>query len=55
MATAHADRSADDALAQIEAQGYASPYSADSRTLVKIGAVFSSEKKNISEWKVVGR
>ncbi len=45
--------SADEALAQIEAQGYAAPYSADSRTLVRVGAVFSSEQKNISEWKVV--
>ena len=45
--------SADEALAQIEAQGYAAPYSADSRTLVRGGAVFSSEQKNISEWKVV--
>ena len=49
------DGSADEALAQIEAAGYAAPYSADSRTLVKIGAVFSSEQKNISEWKVVGK
>ena len=48
------DGSADEALAQIETQGYATPYSADSRTLVKVGAVFSSEQKNISEWKVVG-
>ncbi len=49
------DGSADEALAQIETQGYAAPYSADSRTLVKIGAVFSSEQKNISEWKVLRR
>ena len=49
------DGSADEAFAQIEANEYATPYSADSRTLVKIGAVFSSEQKNISEWKVVGR
>ena len=49
------DGSADEALAQIETQGYATPYSADSRTLVKVGAVFSSEQKNISEWKVEGR
>ena len=49
------DGSADEALSQIEAQGYAAPYSADSRTLVRIGAVFSSEQKNISEWKVVGK
>ena len=49
------DGCADEALAQIEAQGYAAPYVADSRTLVKIGAVFSSEQKNISEWEVVGK
>ena len=49
------DGGADEALAQIEAQGYAAPYVADSRTLVKIGAVFSSEQKNISEWEVVGK
>ena len=49
------DGSADEALAQIEAQGYATPYSADSRTLIKVGAVFSSEQKNISEWKVLRR
>ncbi len=49
------DGSADEALAQIEAQGYAKPYAADSRTLVRVGAVFSSEQKNISEWKVLGK
>ncbi|MBQ6565875.1 MAG: PD-(D/E)XK nuclease domain-containing protein, partial [Treponema sp.] len=48
------DGSADEALAQIEAQGYAAPYAADSRTLVRVGAVFSSERRNISEWKVTG-
>ena len=47
------DGSADEALAQRESNGYAAPYAADSRTLVRIGAVFSSEQKNISEWKVL--
>ncbi|MCR5623424.1 MAG: ATP-binding protein [Treponema sp.] len=46
------DGSADEALVQIASQGYARPYEADSRTLIRIGAVFSSEQKNISEWKV---
>lgn len=45
------DRTADEALAQIEEKGYALPYKADPRTLVKIGVNFSSEKRNIEEWK----
>ena len=49
------DKTSVGGVAQIEAAGYAAPYSADSRTLVKIGAVFSSEQKNISEWKVLRR
>ncbi|MBQ3686488.1 MAG: ATP-binding protein, partial [Treponema sp.] len=49
------DGSADEALAQIASQGYARPYEADSRALIRIGVVFSSEQKNISEWKVSDR
>ena len=44
------DGSAKDALEQIEAQGYAKPYEADSRKIFKIGVNFSSETKNIAEW-----
>ena len=47
------DGTADEALAQIAQKGYATPYAADSRTLVRVGAVFSSDQKNISEWKAV--
>ncbi len=47
------DASAQDALDQIEQQGYAEPYLADKRQLVKIGVAFSSEKKNIAEWKTM--
>ena len=47
------DGSADDALSQIDAQGYATPYSADERKIIKIGAVFSSEEHTLSEWKAV--
>ena len=47
------DGNADEALKQIENSGYAEPYAADSRKLFRIGVVFSSEKKNIVEWKVV--
>ena len=47
------DKSADEALAQIEASRYADSYTADPRKLVKIGANFSSEERNLVEWKVV--
>lgn len=41
-----------EALAQIEAGGYAEPYRADSRRLWRIGVNFSSETRGITEWKV---
>ena len=46
------DGSADDALAQIEAKGYARPYAADPRRLYKIGVNFSSQTGTVEEWKV---
>ena len=46
------DGSAKAALAQIDEQGYAMPYSADERKLFKIGVNFSSSEKNITEWEV---
>ena len=46
------DGSAHDALAQIDAQGYAKPYEVDSRTLFKIGVNFSTDERNITEWEV---
>ena len=46
------DGSADEALAQIEAKGYARPYEADPRTIYKIGVNFSSETGTVEEWKV---
>ena len=45
------DGSADEALAQIEERGYARPYSADSRRVLRIGASFSSATGTIEEWK----
>ena len=45
------DGNADDALRQIEEKGYAKPYLTDSRKIVCIGVVFSSETRTISEWK----
>ena len=47
------DKPVEDAMAQIEDKGYAIPYSADSRKLFKIGVVFSSEKRNVVDWKIV--
>ena len=46
------DGSADEALAQIEAKGYARPYAGDPRKLYKIGVNFSSETGTVEEWKV---
>ena len=48
------DGSADEALAQIEAKGYARPYEADPRKLYKIGVNFSSETGTVEEWKTIG-
>ena len=48
------DAPADDALHQIEEQGYAKPYSSDRRKIFKIGVNFSTKERNIAEWKVEG-
>ncbi len=49
------DKSADEALKQIEDKQYAAPFAADSRKLFKVGVCFGSESKGIDEWKVVER
>jgi len=46
------DKSAREALEQIEAKGYAAPYGADKRQLFKIGVSFDSESRSLSEWLV---
>ena len=46
------DGTAAEALQQIEEKGYAREYAADSRTLYKIGAGFSSETGTICDWTV---
>ena len=46
------DRSADEALAQIEEKQYAKPFETDSRKLYKIGVNFSSITRRIDEWKM---
>jgi hypothetical protein len=47
------DASADDALKQIEEKGYATPYLADGRQIVKLGISFSTDTRTISEWKTL--
>ena len=46
------DKSADEALAQIEEKNYAAPFASDNRKIFKIGVNFDSKEKNIVEWKV---
>ena len=44
--------SVDDALQQINDKGYAIPFEADGRKVVKVGINFSTEDRTIKEWKV---
>ena len=43
---------AEDALKQIEDKGYATPFQADGREVMKVGVEFSAEERNISRWLV---
>ena len=47
------DGTAEEAMRQIEAKGYAREYETDKRKIYLIGAVFSSETGTIEEWKSV--
>lgn len=47
------DKSANEALAQIEEKQYAKPFAQDSRKLYKIGVNFSSATRRIESWKIV--
>ena len=47
------DKSADEALAQIEEKQYAKPFEMDSRKLYKIGVNFSSSSRRIEGWKMI--
>ena len=47
------DKSAKEALEQIEEKGYALPYAADERKVIRIGVSFDSKIRNISDWKVL--
>ena len=46
------DSTADEALKQIEDMGYAKPYIADKRKLIKIGANFDSKERNLDGWEI---
>jgi hypothetical protein len=45
------DSTAETALQQIDEKGYATPYLADGREVVKLGINFSTETRNVSDWK----
>ncbi len=47
------DKSAEDALKQIEDAKYAEKYKTSGRRIVKIGASFSTKDRNLAEWKIV--
>ena len=47
------DKTADEALQQIDDKGYLIPYSADGKRLVKVGVNYDSDKRTIGEWKIV--
>ena len=47
------DRSAKEALVQIDKKGYADKYALDGRPVTKVGINISSKEHNISEWESV--
>lgn len=49
------NKTADEALQQIEDKGYAKPFDSYSRKLFKIGINFNTERRLIDDWKVVER
>ena len=46
------DKSADEALRQIDEKGYMIPYVAEGKRLVKIGISFDSSQRTIADWKI---
>ena len=46
------DGSVEEALQQIESQGYARPFEMDRRKLVKIGVKFDSRTRSMDKWKI---
>ena len=49
------DGTVEEALKQIDDKGYAIPYEADGRRIVKVGIRFSFEERTITEWKIGAR
>lgn len=47
------DKTAEEALKQIDEKGYAKPFATDQRPLYKIGVDFSSTKRCVDDWQVV--
>lgn len=47
------NHSPQEALKQLEEQGYAKPFAMDSRTVIKVGIEFSTEKRNITDWEII--
>ncbi len=46
------DQSPDDALQQIEAKGYAKPFLASGKQIIKLGINFSSATRTVDGWKM---
>lgn len=46
------DKTAQEALNQIDEKGYLIPFTADHRTLHKVGIAFSTKTRTIEEWKI---
>ena len=46
------DKSADEALRQIDEKGYMLPYQSEGKRLVKIGISFDSKQRTIVDWKI---
>ena len=47
------DKSADEALRQIEENNYAAPFQMDRRKLYKVGQNFSTETRGVEEYKMI--
>ncbi|MCD8208918.1 MAG: PD-(D/E)XK nuclease domain-containing protein, partial [Bacteroidales bacterium] len=46
------DGSAEEAIKQIEEKDYAAPYAFAGKKIIKVGVNFSSETRNITDWKI---
>ena len=47
------DKTAEEALKQINEKSYSFPFVADNRKVYKIGVSFDTEKRSLSDWMVV--